>query len=138
VSKKLLRYACALVVFIWIVNTLANKFYWYSAMWYFDIPMHIMGGVFLCLLFGALFFKKLLVLDTRDSLVAVLLGVLIVGLGWEFFEYTVQAFSKGSLQIANLPDSIKDMAMDMVGGSFASIFVLKALKRYNRHHANGK
>jgi type IV secretory pathway TrbL component len=138
VNKNLLKYACALVVFIWIINTLANKFYWYSAMWYFDIPMHIMGGIFLGLLFGAIFFKKLLILDTRDSLVIILLSVLIVGLGWEFFEYTVQAFLKGSLQIANLPDSIKDMAMDMLGGSLASIFVLKAVKRYNRQHANGK
>jgi hypothetical protein len=138
VSKKLLRYACALVVFIWIVNTLANKFYWYSAMWYFDIPMHIMGGIFLGLLFGALFFKKLLLLDTRDSLVVVLLGVLIVGLGWEFFEYIVQALSRGGLQIANIPDSIKDMVMDMTGGGLASIFVLRTLKRYNRQHANGK
>jgi hypothetical protein len=107
-------------------------------MWYFDIPMHIMGGMFLGLLFGALFFKKLLFLDTRDSLVIILLCVFIVGLGWEFFEYGVQYFLKGGLQLARIPDSIKDMFMDILGGGFSSIFVLKAVKRYNRQHANGK
>lgn len=133
--KKLLLSACFLVLFIWLVNTCANYFYWYSAMWWFDIPMHIMGGMFLGLLAGALFFNKICVLSKKESLVTILLFVLIVGLGWEVFEYIVQAFIKDA-PLASIPDSIKDMVMDLLGGVFTSFFVLRAIKRYNKAHAN--
>ncbi|MDQ5930921.1 MAG: hypothetical protein QG674_85, partial [Patescibacteria group bacterium] len=41
-------------------------FYWYSAIWWFDIPMHILGGAFLALLLGAIFFKKLISLSKKE------------------------------------------------------------------------
>jgi hypothetical protein len=133
-SKRLLLSACVLIFFIWAINSLANMFYWYSAMWWFDIPMHILGGAFLSLLLGALFFKKLIHLNNREIMITVLLGVVIVGAGWEIFEYVVQHLIKG-LPLANFPDSIKDMLMDIIGGFIASFFVLKAVKRYNKAHA---
>jgi hypothetical protein len=135
-NKKLLLYACLLVFFIWLVNTLANMFHWYSAMWWFDIPMHIMGGMFLALAISAAVFKKILPLSVGEALVTVMLFVLIAGIGWEFFEYFVQNIIKGSPQLANIPDSAKDMIMDLVGGLIASTFVLRRLKRYNKAHAN--
>ncbi len=133
-SKKLLLPACLTIFFIWLVHTLANMFYWYSAIWWFDIPMHILGGVFLALTAGALFFKVLLPLTFKERMVIILLFVFIAGLGWELFEYFVQNFIKGD-QLASFPDSVKDMMMDLFGGIVASYFVLKALKRYNRAHA---
>lgn len=133
--KKLLLSACFLVLFIWLVNTSANYFYWYSAMWWFDIPMHIMGGMFLSLFGGALFFRKLRDLSNKEALVTILLFALIIGLGWEVFEYIVQTIIKGQ-QLANIPDSIKDMVMDLLGGLFTSFFVLRSIKRYNKAHAN--
>jgi H+/Cl- antiporter ClcA len=135
-DKKLLRIACVTAFFIWLVNALANRFYWYSAMWWFDIPMHILGGVFLGFAAGALFFKKIVKRSRRDIVVTVVLFVLAVGIGWEFFEYIVQSIIKGGTQLAHIPDSIKDMFMDIVGGVIAACFVLRAIKRYNRAHAN--
>ncbi len=134
-NKKLLLSACLLVLFIWLVNTSASYFYWYSAMWWFDIPMHIMGGMFLGLLAGALFFKKIRTLSNKEALVVILLFVLIVGLGWEVFEYVVQTIIKGQ-QLASIPDSVKDMVMDLLGGLLTSLFVLRSIKRYNKAHAN--
>lgn len=133
-NKKLLRIGCVIVFFIWLVNALANAFYWYSAMWWFDIPMHIVGGLFLGVATGAVFFARLRTLSLHDILVTILLMVLIVGAGWEFFEYGVQFFIKGA-RLAHIPDSIKDIFMDMVGGAIASLFVLRAIKRYNTAHA---
>jgi hypothetical protein len=134
VNKNLLLKACFLIFFIWLVHTLANTFYWYSAIWWFDIPMHILGGMFLAFAAGALFFKVLLPLDFKERIVIILLFVLIAGLGWELFEYFVQNFIKGD-QLASFPDSVKDMMMDLFGGIVASYFVLRALKRYNKAHA---
>lgn len=133
-NKKLLFYACALVFFIWLVNTVAHNFYWYSAMWWFDIPMHILGGMFLAICAGALFFKKLRTLSRLEIIVTMLLFVFIIGVGWELFEYGVQTFIKGSPELANISDSIKDILMDIIGGVVASFFVLRSIKRYNKRH----
>lgn len=132
--KKLLISACILVIFIWLINTLANKFYWYSAMIWFDIPMHILGGIFLSLISGAIFFKKLKSFSTKEKMVFILLFVLMVGIGWEIFEYVTQAIIKG-VQLANFPDSIKDLLMDVVGGVIGFLFVLATIRRYNNTHA---
>jgi hypothetical protein len=123
-----------MILFIWLINTVAHVLYWYSAMWWFDIPMHILGGMFLALLAGALFFKQMVSLSAREQLVTILLFVLIVGLGWELYEYVVQAFVK-DVVIAGIPDSIKDMVMDLLGGLITSVFVLRTVKRYNTAHA---
>ncbi len=66
-------------------------------------------------------------------MVTILLFVLILGFGWEVFEYVVQSVIKGT-QLANFSDSIKDMFMDLLGGVIASYFVLRRLKRYNKAH----
>lgn len=134
-NRKLLIYGCLVVCFIFGVNALANSFYWYSAIWWFDIPMHILGGVFLALICGAIFFSKLSHLSTFKTIVTTLLFVLILGIGWEFFEYLVQAIIKGP-QLANVGDSIKDVLMDIIGGNIGYIFVLRQIKRYNRAHVN--
>ena len=135
-NKRLLLYACVLAFLLWLVNTLANAFYWYSAIWWFDIPMHIFGGFFLSFLVGSFFFQKLSVLRKREVTISVLLMVLLLGFGWEIFEYTVQYLIKGA-QLANIPDSVKDMLMDLIGGLCAVPFVLRALSLYNRAHVKG-
>lgn len=132
-NRKLFLAACFLIFFIWLVNVMANRFYWYSAMWWFDIPMHILGGIFLGLFFGALCFKRIVGLSQKEVLILLLLFVFVGGLGWEVFEYAVQTLIKGTA-LANIPDSIKDMLMDLIGGCIASLFVLRALKRYNKAH----
>lgn len=96
--------------------------------------MHILGGVFIAFCFGSLFFKKLTQLNLKQQLINILLAVVIVGLGWEMFEYFIKIFIKDSSMIVNIPDSIKDMFMDMLGGFIASIFVLNKIKRYNVSH----
>ena len=104
-------------------------------MWWFDIPMHVLGGMFLALCAGALFFNKLRRLSRSETVVTALLFVLVIGIGWELFEYVVQIFIKGSPELANIPDSIKDILMDIIGGGVASVFVLRSIKRYNKRHA---
>ncbi|MBP6857967.1 MAG: hypothetical protein KBC11_02115 [Candidatus Pacebacteria bacterium] len=104
-------------------------------MWWFDIPMHILGGLFLALIFGATFFKKIINFSKKEQLVVILLFVLIVGIGWEVFEYGVQFLIKGK-ELANLPDSIKDLLMDLLGGVIGFYFVLLSIRRYNRVHEN--
>ena len=97
--------------------------------------MHILGGMFLGFCAGALFFNRISHLTRLEVVVTILLFVLVVGIGWELFEYGVQTLIKGGSKLANLPDSIKDVLMDIIGGKIASLFVLRTIKRYNRAHA---
>lgn len=133
--KKLLAFGAFLGFVLWSVNMLANAFYWYSAMWWFDIPMHILGGFFLAFIVGGFFFNKFKQLHKGEIWIVLLLAVVVLGFGWELFEYLVQYFIKG-VDLANIPDSIKDMLMDFIGAVLGIPFVLRALSLYNKAHAN--
>src|SRR3989344_6115892 len=54
--KKFFKRIVYLIFFIFIVHFFANKFYWYSSIWYFDIIMHFLGGLWVGLFF--IWFKK--------------------------------------------------------------------------------
>ncbi len=112
------------------INTLASALYWYDAIWWFDMGMHALGGVFVALLGGSLVVRQLRVLTGRESLIVILLLVFIIGLGWEYYEYIVQYYVKG-VQLAHVSDSISDLICDMIGGSVGALFVILLKKRYN-------
>ena len=114
-----------------VLNTAATMFYWYVSIPWYDMMMHTLGGVFLAVFAGAFFARHIATLSRYETLVTLLLVVLIVGLGWEFFEYFVQYIIKGSAQLASVPDSVSDIVCDLVGGILGVFFVLNQKKRYN-------
>ncbi len=114
-----------------VVNWLANTFYWYVTIGWFDMPMHGIGGVFVALCGAAALAKRKSVLTTSELLITILLFVFVVGLAWEYYEYIVQFFVKG-VQLASISDSISDLICDMIGGVVGVSFVLLLQKRYNK------
>jgi uncharacterized membrane protein len=127
---RLIKKALFLVVGIFIFNLLAYMFYWYASVWWYDMVMHTAGGIFLACLIGARFSKHLLKERTWQTIVTLLLGVFVIGLFWEYFEYIVQFLLK-PVAFANIPDSISDLLCDMAGGIIGTFFVLREKKRYN-------
>jgi len=123
-SKRLLIRLVSLIVFIFLLNFLALKFYWYSSIWYFDTIMHFLGGLWLGLvsiyLFPFAFRENLL-----KPVCQVLLVVLFVGAGWEIFEILVDRFiTQNSF---NILDSTSDVFFDLAGGLFAIFYFLKRI-----------
>jgi hypothetical protein len=122
--KKLFHTLALLIIFIFLVNLLANKFYWYSSIWYFDIIMHFLGGIWVGIL--ALYFLA----PTRATFRLILktLGVvLLVGLGWEVFEALVDnAVSKNGF---NILDTSSDIFFDVAGGIVAIFYYMKNIVR---------
>ena len=116
-----------LVVAIFLINFLAMRFHWYSAVWWFDMPMHFAGGVFIFLLTFYLLSKYEKQEIFKDNLIKKLalslISVLIIGILWEFFEQIV------SLSILERPiillDSLSDMCFDMAGGSFIGLYLFR-------------
>ncbi len=106
--RKLVFYTCVLVLFILVINALANVFYWYTAVPGFDKFVHTLGGTFLALLGSAMFYKQLRTLPVHHVFVTTMLFVFVVGLLWEYYEYLIQAIVK-NVHLADLPDSIGDL-----------------------------
>lgn len=134
-QKYLATQALRLVLLVFALHLLATVFYWYNSVSDFDKIMHTLGGVFIALLGAMLFWRYVSHLGRRDTVVALLLFVLIMGLAWEYYEYVIQFFVK-HVHLADIDDSITDLIADMCGGVLGASFVLWSKKRYNTKHAN--
>lgn len=97
-----------------VAHFLAIEFFLYWQYPWFDIPMHILGGVIIAFFvlvlpdLGVSFVKR------YTAFSSVLAMVLIVGLLWEIFEIWIDIplFEPDFEQ-----DIVKDLLMDLVGGS---------------------
>ncbi len=122
--NKLLGRLIYLIFFIFITNFLANKFYWYSSIWYFDMIMHFLGGFWVGLASLYVFLPQNI---SRKVIFKILLSVLIVGIGWEVYEVLVNDI------IAQNPfdylDTLSDIFFDLSGGLCAILYVWKKLQK---------
>jgi hypothetical protein len=101
--------------------------------------MHLIGGVAAAALFFYLFLEKYKIIDpNRNFSLIIILSlsfVALIGVLWEFYEYLadVYIFAKHPLYLVydrtNLPDVIKDLFNDLLGGLALSLVFLKSNKK---------
>ncbi|MDO8660089.1 MAG: hypothetical protein Q7K54_05870 [Candidatus Parcubacteria bacterium] len=120
--KKLLIRLTSLIFLIFIVNYLAHQFYWYSAIWYFDMLMHFSGGFWLGL--TALWFFSKTELSFR-YFIKIMLTVLLVGISWELFE--VIFYNLVAQNSFDTLDSLSDICFDLAGGLAAVVYFMKRI-----------
>lgn len=120
--KRLFKIIAKLIVLIFILNYLATKFYLYYSIWYFDMPMHFLGGFFLGLSAIWLLSFKSSSLELSFNLICkIIFFVLIIGVSWEIFEI---AFNNIVAQFPfNNLDTISDIFFDLTGGIFAILYI---------------
>ena len=119
-GNTILRTLFFLVWVLALIHIAAESYYWYWTYRWLDIPMHVLGGVWLGL--GALwlrhhteYVRKLWdSLPFNDVAVALLCG-LCVGLVWEGYEYIVWQYVGTGLPVQYFQDTILDVLMDTVG-----------------------
>jgi len=111
-----------LICLVALVNFWAGKFFWYDAIWWFDMPMHFLGGVVISFLLAYLFYSFLIKKEATQSVIFLIFGVIVVGIGWEVFEYIFKNVIAG--QFFNTLDTISDVCFDLAGGA-AGIFLVK-------------
>lgn len=116
------------------LHFLAETFYWYVSIWYFDNLMHFLGGLFLSLFSATVLYNYLKNKNSRETFFLIMFFVILIGIGWELFEYAVQFFIKNSHRLADITDSFFDMVFDILGGALGILFVLKSKSRYNIKH----
>ena len=122
--KKLLYRLTTLICFIFFINILAHKFYWYSSISYFDMIMHFLGGFFLLLVIAYVFPPKVSHSQIK-SIIFLLSGVLIIGIAWEIFEYIINNVL--AEQNFDILDTLSDLFFDMLGGTLALFYFLKRI-----------
>lgn len=123
-SKKIFQQLASLVIAIFILNFLANKFHWYYSIWWFDMPMHFMGGSWLGMVFFWFFKVRELNLSVNLTFLTRLVAwVLFIGVAWELFEYFfINYMAQNNF---DLIDTSSDLFFDLFGGTTAVAFLLK-------------
>src|ERR1035437_2761720 len=121
-KKKLFLRFTLLIVFIFLLNSLAGEFHWYSSIWYFDMPMHFLGGFWLGLFFLWFFYPNNL---SFKLIFKIILCVLLIGILWELFELFFVNYV-GQLSFNTL-DTTSDLSFDLVGGFSSILYFFKRI-----------
>ena len=117
------------------LNFFAFQSSWYFYHWWFDLVMHFLGGLFIGLTVWwlyQLFFTLLATkkLSLRSSFILMIGAILIMGLGWELFEFSVDEYWDTHLNIklievlqVSQEDTSSDLLFDILGGVTAWLMV---------------
>jgi len=119
-------------LFLAVMNGVAIYFHFFYFYWWFDIPMHVIGGLWLAFLALAYYYSPRFSEPKQHGDPSVLIiGVLfafVVGLSWELFEFSLDKFI--AFAPHNMSDTLNDLLNDMIGAVFASeIFVTEKFNR---------
>lgn len=125
-EKRLLHTLLFLVLFVFISNKVAMNYDLFGIVWWFDMPMHFLGGIFLgflvlfLILFRNFFYKKEMSLATL--FLRCVVGVLFFSVGWEIFEKGIDTFI--TFKSFNLLDTASDIFFDLAGGISAFLYAI--------------
>lgn len=97
-------------VIVYGLHYVAIIFYLYWTLPWFDILMHFLGGALIG--YGVYVGGRLF--NTRLSFVQLITLVMIVGIGWEIFEYAV-----GLAPLSEYRDTLLDLVLDFSGAAVA-------------------
>ena len=110
------------MLFIFTADRVGTMFYWYYTIWWFDIPMHFLGGMWVGLFF-------LYVLNNKKGFLkhffVILSCVLLVGILYELFE--IYAHNYIARDPFNSLDTVSDLFFDLAGGALAVLYFPKRI-----------
>ncbi|PIQ91520.1 MAG: hypothetical protein COV70_03295 [Parcubacteria group bacterium CG11_big_fil_rev_8_21_14_0_20_39_22] len=125
--NKIIFYGLSLFLLIGFLHLNAVVFFLYWEYWWFDIPMHFLGGAFAGLVGIFLLIKEKnyqLPLPKTAIFLSSIFGAIFIGAVWEIYEYvTNQTFVMvGTYRF----DVVKDMVFDVLGSLATAVIVLRA------------
>ncbi len=124
--NKLLSRLTVLVFFIFIVQITGIHFHWFYLIWWFDMPMHFLGGVFIGLLLVFLIEKNIKLkfsFPTIEAfpLLSYILLIALIGILWEYFELIIDVYTGNHL--INILDTFSDISFDIAGGALSLLYI---------------
>ncbi len=124
--KNILLYALLLVALaVMVLDRVAQINYLYWTYWWYDIMMHFLGGFLVAgvALWVFVRFSKGDARDARRALYVAIATGIIVGVGWECFEFIFKVPQVGVTNLA--ADTALDLVMDVVGASAVWVVLRK-------------
>ncbi|MBY0376433.1 hypothetical protein K2P96_00455 [Patescibacteria group bacterium] len=119
-KKKLLVRIVLLMFAMFLADRLAHNFFWYYTVWWFDMLMHFLGGLWVGLFFSYVFFGTI---DTKRFIFKVIAYLFVVGVLWEIFEFATNNVI--GHDPFNILDTVSDLFFDLAGGFFALFYITK-------------
>lgn len=117
--------APSLVLMLHIVATVGG---YYETFWWFDIPLHLAGGVAIAI--SGYFFledfygRQKFHIQFKPLQILILISFVALGaVLWEFMEFSFDRIFHSLMQ-PDLPDTIKDMAMGLTGGGITTLLLM--------------
>lgn len=110
--------------------------HWYWKFPWIDIPAHVTGGIWLGMIFFYFIYPRLQITNYQLPITIFLAVsfVALLGVLWEFYEFSYDFFISKSLYFGNnfliekRIDVIKDLFFDLVGGLLFSLWALGKTK----------
>lgn len=97
---------------VFVLNDIAQTHFLYWRLWWFDIMMHFLGGVAVGGLTVWLALRVRPLISPKALALLTLASILVIGVGWEVFEYATGMFD-GVDNIVG--DTVLDIIMDIIG-----------------------
>lgn len=121
-----------LVLFIGAGNFFSIWLGWYVTIWWADVALHTLGGMWSSMFFFYVFERYVPSFSmpaSRIASVLIVVGfVMVVGVGWEWFEYTFDHFFAQERAAwraqRGLPDTMGDLLADFVGGAGMGLYLI--------------
>jgi len=121
-KRSLLYVGLGLAFLVWVLNSVALNLYLYWTVGWYDVMMHFLGGLTIgVLVMWVLGFENR---SWKNFLIA-FIAVLIVGVGWEIFEY-INGMTFSTEKYAE--DVFHDIVMDSLGAIVAYLFSTSSSK----------
>lgn len=132
-NDRLLLSVTIFIYLILVLHGIALHYYLYWTMWWYDIMMHFLGGVWVGLFAVWLWFRSGYFrqsAETPRSLLRVtIISVLGIGLLWEVYEYLYHIVFALEFQPHYLEDTQLDLVLDIAGGCAAWLLLQLPLFR---------
>ena len=125
-KRSLLHITLVLMVILGMLHFLAEAYYFYWTVWWFDNLTHFLGGLIGGLVIVWFLYDSSHAFKHKPTLLEAslysLFGVLIIGIAWEVFEY--QAGITGFEPNYSL-DTASDLVFDLLGALAAAFWGVK-------------
>ena len=126
--KKILNRLCVAIVSLFILNELATFFSWYSLAWWFDMPMHFLGGISVFYMAAFIWAPALKWVPVWRYVYESVITAMLLGVLWEALELYLH-LRYGSPDFILL-DSFSDVFFDLSGVLAAAFMLVPIIEVY--------
>jgi VanZ family protein len=124
--KKLLKKLGLAFLLLLVLNEPAVFLHLYNLIWWFDMPMHFLGGLSVFYLSAVIWLPALKYVSYKRFLYESVITAVLIGVLWEALELFL--FTHLGTPTFFLTDSISDVIFDFAGALFGAFTVLPLFK----------